>query len=161
MYFAAPAYIESDGDIFNKGIWILHALRYLIGDAAFFNSLRGMAYPMPELEKVSDGSQCRFATTDDFLRITEEISGMELDWFFEVYVRQPELPQLIVRQEAGSLQLQWQTADGLSFPMPVEVKIAGKTQRVEMSNGHASLVLPQAGGFEIDPNRWLLMDLVK
>jgi aminopeptidase N len=161
MYFAAPAYIESDGDIFNKGIWILHALRYLIGDAAFFNSLRGMAYPMPELEKVSDGSQCRFATTDDFLRITEEISGMELDWFFEVYVRQPELPQLIVRQEAGSLQLQWETADGLSFPMPVEVKIAGKTQRVEMSNGHASLVLPQAGGFEIDPNRWLLMDLVK
>ena len=98
MYMAAPDYLSSDGDIYNKGAVVLHTLRYLIGEQPFFKSLRRMAYPDPRMEKVTNGKQVHFATTDDFLHIVEKESGADLDWFFEVYLRQPKLPKLITER---------------------------------------------------------------
>ena len=51
MYMAAPDYLSSDGDIYNKGAVVLHTLRYLIGEQPFFKSLRRMAYPDHEWKK--------------------------------------------------------------------------------------------------------------
>ncbi len=96
VYMAAPDYVKGDGDIYGKGAVILHTLRYLIGDDAFFRTLRRQAYPNKAMEKITTGKQNRFATTDDFKQIAEEESKMDLDWFFEIYLRQPELPVLIV-----------------------------------------------------------------
>ncbi|MDH3530328.1 MAG: M1 family metallopeptidase, partial [Acidobacteriota bacterium] len=55
IYFQPPDYVKSDGDIYGKGASVLHTLRYLIGDSAFFRSLRRMAYPAKSLESVTDG----------------------------------------------------------------------------------------------------------
>jgi len=44
--------------------------------------------------------------------------------------------------------------------MPVEVKIAGEVKKVEMPNNTGSVPLPQDASYEIDPNGWLLMQLV-
>jgi aminopeptidase N len=88
MYMAAPDYTSSDGDIYGKGASILHTLRYLIGEKPFFTALRRMAYPDPRMEKVTNGKQVHFASTDDFLHIAENASGVDLDWFFELYLRQ-------------------------------------------------------------------------
>ena len=71
VYMQAPDYTRSDGDVNAKGGLILYTLRHVIGDKAFFAALRRMAYPDPAMEKVTDGRQCRFATTDDFLHIAE------------------------------------------------------------------------------------------
>jgi aminopeptidase N len=91
------------------------------------------------MEKIKDGRQCRFATTDDFRHVAEEASGMKLDWFFEVYLRQPKLPRLVTETRGNSLVLRWETPDGLPFPMPVEVQFGDKLQRVEMPNGTATI----------------------
>ena len=72
---AAPDYTSSDCDICGKGAVILHTLRYLIGDKAFFTALKRMAYLDPAMEKVRDGRQVRFANTDDFLAIAENTSA--------------------------------------------------------------------------------------
>ena len=80
VYMAEPDYLKSDGDIYGKGAVVLHTLRYLIGDDAFFR-LRRMAYPTKEMESWTDGRQTRLVSTDDFLKIAEKDSGMELDWF--------------------------------------------------------------------------------
>src|SRR5258708_14893079 len=80
VYMAEPDYLRSDGDIYGKGACILHTLRYLIGDAAFFRALHRMAYPTKEMEKLTDGRQTRFVNTDDFLTIAEQESGMKLYW---------------------------------------------------------------------------------
>jgi aminopeptidase N len=90
VYLLAPDYIKSNGDIYGKGAVTLHTLRYLIGDDAFFRALRRMAYPTKEMERWTDGRQTRLVNTDDFLAIAEEESKMELDWFFEMYLRQPK-----------------------------------------------------------------------
>ena len=159
MYLLGPDYIESDGDIYNKGKWVLYTLRHLIGDDAFFTSLRRMAYPTPELEQITDGSQCRFATTDDFLEIAEKASGMDLDWFFEVYLRQPDLPKLIMDRTDESLTLRWETPNNLPFPMPVDVQVGREILRVEAGNEPVTIpVTEMTGEPVIDPINWILRE---
>jgi len=162
VYLAGPDYVNSDGDIYGKGAVVLHTLRYLIGDDAFFRALRRMAYPTPAMERMTDGRQTRLVDTDDFLAIAERESKMDLGWFFEMYFRQPKLPKLNVQNaivSGGSetpqtLSLAWETPNNMPFPMPVEVEIDGKTQRVEMRNGKGSVSFYKAP--VIDPKGWIL-----
>ncbi|MBA2379989.1 MAG: M1 family peptidase, partial [Blastocatellia bacterium] len=156
VYLLAPDYVRSNNDIYGKGAVVLHTLRYLIGDDAFFRALRRMSYPTKEMETFTDGRQARFVNTDDFLTIAERESMRELDWFFEVYLRQPKLPRLLVNRETpGMLSLKWETPDGLPFPMPVDVVANGKPMRVEMKDGKGSV---KFSGTEpvIDPDGWIL-----
>jgi hypothetical protein len=156
MYMLPPDYTRSDGDIYGKGALVLNSLRYLIGDAAFFRALRRMAYPDPKLEKITNGKQIRLVTTDDFLKIAEKESGQKLDWFFEVYLRQPALPTLGAQASGNQLILRWNTPNNLPFPMPVEVKIGGEIKRYETLNGTVTIPLPQDVQYVIDPNGWVL-----
>src|SRR5688500_5375757 len=144
VYLAAPDYVQSDGDIYGKGAVVLHTLRYLIGDDAFFRALRRMSYPTKQMESYTDGRQTRLVSTDDFLRIAEQESKMELDWFFEMYLRQPQLPKLIEQGLAGgplreAVSFCWETPGKMPFPMPIDVLIDGTTKRVEMPNGCGSV----------------------
>jgi aminopeptidase N len=156
VYMTAPDYLSGDGDIYGKGALILHTLRYLIGDEAFFKSLRRMAYPDPAMEKVKDGRQFRFATTDDFRHIAEQVSGMKLDWFFEVYLRQPALPRLVTETKGNTLVLRWDTPNGLKFPMPVEVQVGGQTRRVEMNQTEATIPFEAGQTPVVDPKNRIL-----
>jgi aminopeptidase N len=158
MYMAAPDYVSSDGDIYNKGAVVLHTLRYLIGEQAFFKSLRRMAYPDPRMEKVTNGKQVHFATTDDFLHIAEKESGADLDWFFEVYLRQPKLPKLITEKGINQITLHWESPNGLPFPMPVEVQVGDKTNRYEMVNGSVSIPVAADQKVLVDPQGLVLKE---
>lgn len=155
VYMAAPEYTKGDGDIYTKGALILHTLRYLLGDKAFFNALHHMAYPTKEMETYTDGRQERLVNTDDFLTIAEQDSGMKLDWFFEMYLRQPKLPKLVSEISGNTLNLHWETPNNMPFAMPVDVEINGKIQRVEMKNGKGSVSYTGATPV-IDPKGWLL-----
>jgi aminopeptidase N len=131
-----------DRDVYFKGAWILHTLRYLIGEEALNTALRRMAYSTTDRERITDGSQCRFASTREFISLVEEISGQDLAWFFDLYVRQPELPELVYEREGPQLRLSWRTPGDMPFPMPVEVAFSGETVRVDMSSGSAELQVP-------------------
>jgi aminopeptidase N len=145
--------------IYAKGAWVLHSLRYLIGDEALRLALRRMAYPNPAMEKITNGRQVRFATTDDFLQIAEQVSGRELDWFFEIYLRQTKLPELVVDLIEKQLNLFWNTPMGFSFPMPIDVKLDDKIIRVEIPDGGATVPLDPGVKPEIDPQHWILFNL--
>ncbi len=60
----------------------LHALRTLIGDETFFVGVREW------LKRYDDSS----ATTEDFIEVYEDVSGHNLDGFFDVWLRQPAKP---------------------------------------------------------------------
>ncbi len=156
MYMLPPDYSRSDGDIYGKGALILNSLRFYLGDESFFKILRRMSYPTPELEKVTDGKQVRLVSTDDFLRVAEENSGKKLDWFFELYLRQPLLPRLVAERKTDALELHWETPGHLVFPMPVEVKSGGEIRRYDMENGRVVIPLPRGADFDIDPHGWVL-----
>lgn len=66
--------------IYNKGAWVLHMLRREIGDSLFFNSMR---YYYSEF-KYSN------ADSEDFKNIFEELSGRDLDIFFDQWIYKGE-----------------------------------------------------------------------
>jgi aminopeptidase N len=155
VYMAEPDYVNSDGDIYGKGALVLHTLRYLIGDDAFFRSLHRMAYPTKEMEKITDGRQERLVNTDDFLTIVNQETGSDLSWFFEIYLRQPALPRLVTSVGNGTLNMKWETPNNMQFAMPIDVVVNGKTQRVEMKNGSGSVHFSGAEPV-VDPDGWVL-----
>ena len=155
VYMAEPEYLKSDGDIYTKGALVLHTLRYLIGDEAFFKALRQMTYPTKQMETYTDGRQTRLVNTDDFLTIAEAASGMDLDWFFEIYLRQPKLPKLISQVSGNTLNLRWETPNNMPFPMTIDVEINSKIQRVEMKDSKGTISFTGSAPV-VDPKSWVL-----
>ena len=68
--------------VYDRGAATLHALRVKIGYDAFFAGARLW------LERYEDGD----ATTEDFEAVYEEVSGLDLAAFFDVWLRQSEKP---------------------------------------------------------------------
>jgi aminopeptidase N len=142
--------------IYRKGSWVMHTLRWVMEDEKFFIALRRMAYPDPEMEKVTDGSCCRLTDTEEIRKIAEKYHGADLTWFFEVYLRQSKLPRIQSKQEDGRLTLEWDVPIDTEFPMPVPVVINGKLVRVPMPKGKGELKLPADADVRIDPDMLIL-----
>ncbi len=62
--------------VYNKGAWVLHMLRWEVGDSLFFSSLR--AY----YEKFKYSN----AATGDFITVCDSVTGGNLDDFFEQWI---------------------------------------------------------------------------
>lgn len=137
------------GDIYYKGEWVLHTLRNLIGDDAFFAATRKVVYgrtdPRPGNFKP------RLATTAEFEAAASEAAGRDLSWFFAVYLHQAALPELIEDRTGDRLRLRWKTPNGLPFPLPVEVEVDGVARRVPMTDGRGELTIPADAHIVIDP----------
>jgi aminopeptidase N len=68
--------------VYDRGAATLQALRVEVGDDAFFRGARLW------LERYDDGS----ATSEDFQQVYEEVSGQDLDAFFDTWLRDPVKP---------------------------------------------------------------------
>jgi aminopeptidase N len=148
---------NSGNDIYYKGSWVMHTLRWVLGDETFFEALRRMAYPTPELETVTDGSQTRLVDTDEIREIAERVSGTDLRWFFDVYLHEAELPKLRTEQRGSTLHLSWEAPADLPFPMPVPIRIGEEIVRVEVGPEGGEVEIGDRK-WEIDPDGWLLLD---
>ena len=143
-------------DVYYRGAWVVHSLRYVMGDERFLRLLREWTDPTPPLPTTNASCRCRFATTDDLVRLASRIAGSDLSWFFEVYLRQAELPRLVATRTATGLELRWEAPGGLPFPMPLDVRVDGRVRRVEMPDGRATLAVPAGVTAEVDPDAWVL-----
>ncbi len=147
-------------DIYFKGAWVLHTLRYLLGEDILDEALLRLAYPTVDAEWETDGSQTRFVSTADVISTFDQLAGRELGWLFEAYLRQAELPDLLAKIEPGSgertLELRWQVPGDLPFPMPVPVLLGERTVVVDMTDGTGSVAVPAGIEPVIDPERWIL-----
>jgi aminopeptidase N len=68
--------------VYNRGAATLHALRLEVGDDAFFDGARLW------LERYNDSA----GTSEDFEAVYEEVSGMDLGEFFDIWLRNPVKP---------------------------------------------------------------------
>jgi len=139
--------------LYRKGAWVLHTLRYLMGKDALLETFR-LLHVEPENDDTGCG--CRFVTTEDFRRTAEEVSGRDLERFFEVYLRVAELPELISVRDGNTLSLRWRVPDGGNFALPVDVSVDGVVRRVSLDAGPVRLSVPETAVIEIDPLGWLL-----
>ena len=141
-------------DIYSKGSLIAHSLRLLIGDEAFFTSVRRLVYGRADPQP--GNFEPRFASTPEFLAIVNEETGRDYGWFFRGYLYQAALPDLVETREGGRLGLRWVTGDGAAFPMPVEVEVDGRLTVVPMTGGQGELAVPAGAHVLIDPANKLL-----
>ncbi len=153
--------IFNSGLVYRKGAWVLHMLRYVSGDSAFFRLLRTY---------VAD-SRYRFgnATTEDFKNLAEQVSGKELDWFFEQWIYREGRPELRYAWKSQGAQLtlrlqQTQSGDGYRLPLEVAAIAGTDTFRFafEHNGGCQEYVFATSQPVErlvIDPDNWVLKTL--
>lgn len=116
--------------VYDKGGWVLHMLRWEIGDKAFFNILRNY------FEKY----KYKTASTDDFIKVCEETSGKNLSQFFKQWVYEGNnVPKISYSMKVNTgtdscnvtLKL-WQIQDGYSdYDIPIQILLkseSGKSQ---------------------------------
>ncbi|MCG7349350.1 M1 family metallopeptidase [Sphingomonas sp. ACRSK] len=137
------------GDIYFKGAWVLHTLRNLIGDAAFFDATRRLVYGRPDPRP--GNFQPRFATTPEFEKLAAQAAGRDLHWFFDIYVHEAALPELVETRDGDQLHLRWKTPNARPFPMPVEVQVGERLETVLMTGNQGSLTVPAGAHVVIDP----------
>lgn len=75
---------------YQKGSWVLHMLRNSMEDDIFWKAIR-IYY---------DTYRNKNASTDDFMKIMEEVSGKELERFFFQWLYQPGQPELKITSRA-------------------------------------------------------------
>jgi aminopeptidase N len=159
LYFDAPDGQGPAGDIYTKGVWLLHSLRYLIGEEAFWRSTRRLVYDTVHPEELSPPISARLRSTDDFMNIASDEAGVDLAWFFEVYARRGPLPVLEVSEDASGLAFEWRNIGDLEFPMPVPVRVNGEIRRVEFTGNRAVLPGIRQADVQVDPFMQVLRKL--
>jgi aminopeptidase N len=150
-----------DGDFVSKGMFLIHSLRYLIGKENIIKVLRLMAYPNKQIELKTDGSQCRFATTNDFFKIVEDVCNKSYDWFKDIYFKNAEIPTLEIKKNEDGLILKWITKDNLPFKMPLEIRTNDGIQKIDFTENIASIDIARDEILEFDPNNWILFNIME
>ncbi|MDB5705673.1 MAG: family peptidase [Sphingomonas bacterium] len=136
-------------DIYYKGSWMLHTLRGLIGDDDFLKVTRLAVYG--RLDPKPGNFSPRFGSTTEYEGFVKQVTGKDYGWFFDVYLRQAALPELVETRDGGTLTLTWKAPAGLPFPMPVEVQIDGRVERLAMTGGKDSLAVSPDAHVVVDP----------
>ena len=150
--------------VYQKGGWVLHMLRGVIGTESFWAGIRDY------YRRYRDGS----ATTADLRRVMEEASRQDLSWFFQEWLERPVSPSFEGgwRYDASAKRIEIelnQTQEGEAYRMPVEFAVTGggqrqgatRIERVEMNAKRSMFAIAadaEPSAVVFDPNTWLLMD---
>jgi aminopeptidase N len=149
---------------YEKGALVLHMLRGVVGERAFFAAIR-------EFYRRYQGG---LVETVNLQQVMEEVSGQPLGWFFDQWLRRPGHPVLRVdwtwRQDLSQAQVTvTQLQDPLwpTFRMPVDIEFVmeGGVHRVsDWVDGRVwrgAFALPgRPTELRLDPDGWLILEEV-
>ena len=101
--------------VYNKGAAVLHMLRRLVGDEAFFAGLR----------RFYDDRRFQKAGTDDFERAMEDETGRTLDRFFERWIYGTGIPRVAYHAAVSGnvANLTFEQPGDKVFDLPVTVTL--------------------------------------
>ncbi len=125
----APLDKPLSGDMFGvnsyyKGAFILHMLRQAMGDAAFFKTLQSYAVRFKD----------QVATSQDFQKVAEQVSGKDLSTFFAQWVQGGDVPRLNViwTEQDGQIDalICQQSAHPFKLSVPIRLS-SGKTANTQ------------------------------
>ena len=136
-------------DIYYKGAWMLHTLRWLIGDRAWGDVTRLAVYGRTDPKP--GNFTPRYGSTAEYERFVRQVTGNDYRWFFDVYLREAALPNLLQARAGTRLTLTWAAPGGMVFPMPVEVRVGDRLVRVAMTGGRGTLIVPVDAHVVVDP----------
>jgi len=165
--------VNSVNEIFNgsrsyaKGSIVLHMLRGVTGDSAFFRILRNYANDSLFAYKT--------AVTEDFQRVAENVYGKQLGYFFSQWIYGENYPQYIINwgyeDIGGNLfavnvnVTQVQNTYPSFFKMPVCISVKTVNQDTlfyvmndSLRNSYKFTVAGKPVTVTFDPGNWILKD---
>ena len=168
LYDPPPNQLFAYGHIYCKGSWIQHMLRYVEGDTGenpgiFFRALR----------VYGDSFKYRTANTEDYRRIHEMVSGLNLETFFREWVYMAGYPNYSVywtkSREGDSFRVEISISQNNGnlappvFHIPVQVLLLGTTDTllrtipIDTSPQQTVFYLSfEPNQVRFDPQNWIL-----
>ena len=174
-YGAGTIYVEnpssnsqifSAGLSYNKASWVLHMLRHKVGEDIFFDILKSYAS--------NDSLSYNAASTSDFQKVCEDISGLDFEQFFQQWIYGERYPKYELSW--------WHEGNGIYnvkidqiqsndiFSMPIDLKFSGSAgpllvdTTIVIENNNSSQ-LYEFSGFNflvenvmLDPENWILKE---
>jgi aminopeptidase N len=154
--------------VYSKGAAVLHMLRYVVGDVFFKTIMRTYAQ--------DPAVRYGVATTADFQRVAETVSGMDLDTFFSQWVTtgtgnpfyqsfstwQPSAGGYDVWVTLAQFQtLPWSNVNVFETPIDIAVMTTAGEERFRVENNQRNQVFALSVSAEpvsvvIDPDHWIL-----
>jgi aminopeptidase N len=107
-------------DIYTKGSFMMHSLRYIIGDDIF----------LPTLKKLATDPQYTYdnmVTTTDVEQLFSKASGQNLKPFFDFYTRTTDVLDIVVKQTG--YQKYTVTIRNLFMPLPIDITTPAGTEK--------------------------------
>ncbi|MFQ6092987.1 MAG: M1 family aminopeptidase [bacterium] len=152
-------------EVYDKGSWVLHMLRHVLGDDAFFDILQQV------YETYAYGNY----VTEEFQNACEQVSGQDLDWFFQEWVYDVWHPEYYWGWSAKDIGASYQISgfidqtqeDGPTFTMPLDMGVVspgGDTTIVETlwiderSERFQFVVEEEPVEVLLDPYNWVLKE---
>ncbi|MBI5059858.1 T9SS type A sorting domain-containing protein [candidate division KSB1 bacterium] len=128
-YDPPPQYLFGTCE-YQKPAWMLHMLReQLLGDSLFYAAIREY------VERFAGGN----VATEDFIQTVEDVSGRELQWFFDQWIYGMGHPELEISVQPGApdehhvtvtVEQRQQNAPLFTFPLAIQTWI-GPNSRLD------------------------------
>jgi len=142
--------------VYAKGAWVLHMLRGIVGDENFFNIVS--AYLSDEDLRYGN------AVTQDLAEIAHEITGTNLDWFFNEWLYQegrPDYKYCVYKNDNNQLKVsvisQSQFAETFDMFLPLKINDQVHTLWAEGGcNAYDIEVGSEIESIEWDPDNFVL-----
>lgn len=148
---------------YQKGAWVLHQLRFLVGDKDFWEGIR----------QYYQQYQQSNALTSDFQAILETVSGKDLNQFFEQWIFKAGYPQFEgnwkynAKKGTITVMLTQVQTETTTFFTPMEIgiyqegQLAPTLEKVIIKEKESSFELKvsaKPSKVILDPNHWVFME---
>ena len=147
---------------YQKGSWVLHMLRGVLGTKIFWKGIKNYYLKYKDLN----------ASTADFKKVMEEVSGINLTTFFNQWLYQPGVLKLEAewyydKSETELVLFLKQVQDGkVLIEMPIEIGInyqenKQKIQKIQLSGASSKYRIKlenEPTNISLDPNLLVLMN---
>jgi aminopeptidase N len=142
---------------YQKGAWVLHQLRGLVGDSAFFAGLRGY------YREYRDST----ALSADFARVMSQAAKQDLQWYFRQELLQPGYPILDIGWKHTGKKLtldvrQTQPREWGDYRLPhLILLVDGTPVRIDVEGRESRIVVngiaKKPSKIVVDPQGWWLL----
>lgn len=137
-------------DVYSKGAYLLHSLRYMLGDTVFFNTIKEFA------NDPAYTYQNR-VVTEDFIKLVKKNSPVDYSKFIHTFLYTNELPEIHVRKISND---KYQIViSNIDYELPMDIQTNRDVSKVVLSSKPLEVlsnVEPQ-----IDTADWFLKKIIK
>lgn len=133
------------GDIYGKGSYLMHSLRFILGDRRFFSVLK-------DFVTEDDYTYENLVTESDFASHFSRAAREDLSPFIHMMLYTTELPVAVVRQVRQNRYAV--SVEAVGMKIPVEVQIRDRIRKIKLDD--EPVVIRAVERPVIDPNHWYL-----